>query len=137
MAGPRARSFMAANSVVYPNGEITYECRMIPSGTIDELDRFWPDPIGMEIKPLSRATVDEQSIISTRREPIIVVSITPGGPVAEWNRWQHENGGVCVEPGDRLVAVNGHGDPDYLMVELTWQSAVRMDFRRPAPRVAG
>ena len=87
---------MAANSVVYPNGEITYECRMIRSGTIDGLDRFWPDPIGMEIKPLSRATVDDQSIISTRREPIIVLSITPGGPVAEWNRWQRENGGVCV-----------------------------------------
>ena len=82
---------------------------------------------------ITRASDDEHR--ST--EPITVLSIDPGGPVDEWNRRQREAGDVCVQPGDRLVAVNGHVPHDIMRAELRWQRAVRMDFLRRAPRVAG
>ena len=130
-SGPRARSAMAADAVVMQNGMVSYECRTVRSGVIDEQGRFRPDPIGMVL--VTRASDDEHR--ST--EPITVASIDPGGPVDEWNRRQREAGDVVVQPGDRLVAVNGHVPHDVMRAELRWQRAVRMYFLRRAPDPAG
>ena len=81
---------MTAHAVFFQNGMMSYECRIVRSGTIDDQGRFRPDEIGMVL--LTRASDDEHR--ST--EPIIVLSIDPGGPVAEWNRRQREAGDVCV-----------------------------------------
>ena len=125
------RSAMAANAIVVLGGMLSYECRIVRSGAIDDQGRFRPDPIGMVL--LTRASDDEHR--ST--EPITVLSIDPGGPVDDWNRRQREAGDVCVQPGDRLVAVNGHVPHDIMRAELRWQRAVVLDFLRAAPRVAG
>ena len=122
---------MTAHAVFFQNGMMSYECRIVRSGVIDDQGRFRPDPIGIEL--VTRAVEDEHR--ST--EPILVQSIDPGGPVDQWNRQQREAGDVCVEPGDRLLAVNGHVPRDTMRAELRWQRAVRMDFLRRAPRVAG
>ena len=127
------RSAMAADAVVMSNGMVSYECRIVRSGAIDDQGRFRPEPIGLVL--VTRATADEGRIPST--EPIMVLSIDPGGHVDEWNRRQRDDGDVCVQPGDRLVAVNGHVPHDTMRAELRWQRAVAMDFLRPAPRVAG
>ena len=122
---------MAAHPVVFDNGMMSYECRIVRSGVIDDQGRFRPDPIGIVL--VTRASDDEHR--ST--EPIMVLSIDPGGPVDEWNRPQRDDGDVCVQPGDRLVAVNGHHSHDYIRDELSWKRLVVLDFLRAAPRVAG
>ena len=131
-SGPRARSAMAANAVIMQNGMVSYECRTVRSGAIDDQGRFRPEPIGLVL--VTRASEDG-GISST--EPIMVLSIDPGGHVDEWNRRQRDDGDVCVQPGDRLVAVNGHHSHDYMRAELRWQRAVVLDFLRAPPRVAG
>ena len=125
------RSAMAANAIVVLNGMLSYECRIVRSGAIDDQGRFRPDPIGMVL--VTRVADDEHRTT----EPITVLSIDPGGPVDEWNRRQREAGDVFVQPGDRLVAVNGHHSHDYIRDELSWKRLVVLDLLRAAPRVAG
>ena len=121
----------AANAIVVLGGMLSYECRIVRSGTIDDQGRFRPDEIGMVL--LTRASDDEHR--ST--EPILVLSIEPGGIVDQWNTQQRAAGDVFIQPGDRLVAVNGHVPHDIMRAELRWQRAVVLDFLRPAPRLAG
>ena len=125
------RSAMAADAVVMQNGMVSYECRIVRSGAIDDQGRFRPDPIGIVL--VTRASDDERR----SAEPITVLSIDPGGPVDEWNRRQREAGDVFVQPGDRLVAVTGHVPRDTMRAELRWQRAVVLEFLRASPRVVG
>ena len=122
---------MTAHAVFFQNGMMSYECRIVRSGVIDDQGRFRPDPIGIEL--VTRAVEDEHR--ST--EPILVLSIEPGGVVDQWNTQQRAAGDVFIQPGDRLVAVNGHVPHDIMRAELRWQRAVVLDFLRSAPRVAG
>ena len=107
---------------------MSFEARIVRPGVLEHDGRFRPESIGLEFGRASRIPSPEQ---------IMVLSIDPGGPVDEWNRRQREAGDVCVQPGDRLVAVNGHVPHDTMRAELRWQRAVRLDFLRRAPRVAG
>ena len=120
-----------ASAIVMQNGMVSFEARIVRQGAIDDQGRFRPDPIGIVL--VTRASDDEHR----GTEPIMVLSIDPGGPVDEWNRRQRDAGDVCVQPGDRLVAVNGHVPHDMMRAELRWQRGVVLDFLRAAPRVAG
>ena len=120
-----------ASAIVMQNGMVSFEARIARQGVIDDQGRFRPEPLGVAF--VTRATDDEHR--ST--EPILVLSIEPGGVVDQWNTQQRAAGDVFIQPGDRLVAVNGHVPHDVMRAELRWQRAVVLDFLRPAPRVAG
>ena len=120
---------MAASAIVLPDGRVSFEARIVRPGVIEHDGRFRPESIGLEL-------VTKASTIPSS-EPIMVQSIDPGGHVDQWNRRQREAGDVCVQPGDRLVAVNGHVPHDVMRAELRWQRAVRMYFLRRAPGPAG
>ena len=126
--GPRARSAMAASAIVLPDGRVSFEARIVRPGVLEHDGRFRPESIGLELGRASRIPSPE---------PIMVLSIDPGGHVDQWNRRQRDAGDVFVQPGDRLVAVNGHHSHDYICDELSWKRLVVLDFLRPAPRVAG
>ena len=119
---------MAASAIVFPDGGMSFEARIVRPGVpLDGM--FRPEPVGVDLVTRASATPDQ--------EPIMVLNIHPGGHVDQWNRRQRDAGDVFVQPGDRLVAVNGHVPRDIIRAELRWQRAVVLDFLRPAPRVAG
>ena len=107
---------------------MSFEARIVRPGVpLDGI--FRPEPLGLDLVTRASATPDQ--------EPIMVLNIHPGGHVDQWNRRQRDAGDVFVQPGDILVAVNGHHLHDYMRAELTWKRAVVLDFRRAPPRVAG
>ena len=120
---------MAASAIVLPDGRVSFEARIVRPGVLEHDGRFRPESIGLEL--VTRASTIPSS------EPIMVLSIDPGGHVDQWNRRQRDAGDVFVQPGDRLVAVNGHHSHDYIRDELIWKRLVVLDFLRAAPRVAG
>ena len=108
---------------------MSFEARIVRPGVLEHDGRFRPESIGLEL--VTRASTTPSS------EPIMVQSIDPGGHVDQWNRRQRDAGDVFVQPGDVLVAVNGHHSHDYIRDELSWKRLVVLDFLRAAPRVAG
>ena len=119
---------MAASAIVFPDGGMSFEARIVRPGVpLDGM--FHPEPVGVDLVTRASATPDQ--------EPIMVLNIHPGGHLDQWNRRQRDAGDVFVQPGDILVAVNGHHLHEYMRAELTWKRAVVLDFRRRPPAVAG
>ena len=122
----------ASDAVVLRDGSIGFRARITRQGTLDAQGRFRPDPIGLALVTLFSDVPDHLN-----SQPIHVLSIEPGQAVDEWNRRQRAAGNICVQPADRLMAVNDAGRHDIIRSELRWKFVVDMLFWRAPPRRAG
>ena len=122
----------ASDAFVLRDGSITFHARILRRGILDNQGNFRPEPIGLALVTQFSEVPDHWNT-----QPIHVLSIEPGQAVDEWNRRQRAAGNTCVQPGDRLIAVNDAGRHDIIRSELRWKWVVDMTFHRAPPRRAG